>query len=206
MSVAPLRLFFLRHGETSWNREGRLQGQHDIPLNDLGRAQAEEAGRRLKTLLEHPQDLTSQNPAWHNLPWHVSPLMRTQETARRARLSIGIEEQAYQLEDRLKELSFGRWEGLTWREVKQSDPAWAARREADKWMTVPPDGESYHLLVERLRPWLDTLSSDCVVVAHGGVARSLLHAVAGMDTHTAAESDIWQGRLLILEQGQHRWI
>ena len=46
MSLSGLRLFFVRHGETSWNREGRLQGQHDIPLNDLGRAQAEEAGPR----------------------------------------------------------------------------------------------------------------------------------------------------------------
>lgn len=195
MTVFRHRIYFIRHGETDWNREGRLQGQRDIPLNDLGRAQAEEAGRRL-----------SGQVAPHDLPWHVSPLMRTQETARRARLSIGMDDQGYLLEDRLKELSFGRWEGLTWREVKQSDPAGAARREADKWDMVPPDGESYALLVNRLQPWLDTVSGDCVVVAHGGVARGLLHVVAGLETVKAAECDIWQGRLLVLEAGQHQWI
>lgn len=189
------RIYFIRHGETDWNREGRLQGQRDIPLNDLGRAQAEEAGRRLATLV-----------APHPLPWHVSPLQRTQETAKRARLSVEMADEGYLLEDRLKELSFGRWEGLTWREVKQSDPAGAARREADKWGMVPPDGESYALLIARLQPWLDTVTQDCVVVAHGGVARGLLHLVAKLDPLIAAESDIWQGRLLVLEHGQHRWV
>jgi probable phosphoglycerate mutase len=189
------RIYFIRHGETDWNREGRLQGQQDIPLNDLGRAQAEEAARRLATLVSP-----------HALPWHVSPLLRTQETAKRSRLSIGMADEGYLLEDRLKELSFGRWEGLTWREVKQSDPAGAARREADKWGMVPPDGESYALLIARLQPWLDTVTEDCVVVAHGGVARGLLHLVAGIDQRVAADSDIWQGRLLVLEAGQHRWV
>jgi probable phosphoglycerate mutase len=189
------RIYFIRHGETDWNREGRLQGQQDIPLNDLGRAQAEEAARRLATLVSP-----------HTLPWHVSPLLRTQETAKRSRLSIGMADEGYLLEDRLKELSFGRWEGLTWREVKQSDPAGAARREADKWGMVPPDGESYALLIARLQPWLDTVTEDCVVVAHGGVARGLLHLVAGIDQRVAADSDIWQGRLLVLEAGQHRWV
>jgi phosphohistidine phosphatase SixA len=88
------RIYFIRHGETDWNREGRLQGQQDIPLNDLGRAQAEEAGRRLATLV-----------APHPLPWHVSPLQRTQETAKRARLSVEMADEGYLLEDRLKELS-----------------------------------------------------------------------------------------------------
>jgi probable phosphoglycerate mutase len=189
------RIYFIRHGETDWNREGRLQGQRDIPLNDLGRAQAEEAGRRLATLV-----------APHPLPWHVSPLLRTQETAKRARLSVEMADEGYLLEDRLKELSFGRWEGLTWREVKQSDPAGAARREAYKWGMVPPDGESYALLIARLQPWLDTVTQDCVVVAHGGVARGLLHLVGKLDPLVAAESDIWQGRLLVLEHGQHRWV
>jgi broad specificity phosphatase PhoE len=192
---AARRLFFIRHGETSWNREGRLQGQHDIPLNDLGRAQAEEAGRRLKTLV----DPTA-------LPWVASPLSRTVETARLARQAVGLEQDGFLRDDRLKELSFGRWEGLTWRDVRQSDPQRAALREKDKWQTEPPEGESYQLLSARLNPWLQSIAGDWIVVAHGGVARVLLHDVSQVDPHEAAEIDIWQGRVLVLEPGQFKWV
>jgi broad specificity phosphatase PhoE len=195
VSSAPLRLFFLRHGETPWNREGRLQGQHDIPLNDLGRAQAEEAGRRLMTLTDPKA-----------LPWVASPLARTVETAQLARREIGLPEDAFLRDDRLKELAFGRWEGLTWKEVRHSDPQRAAQREKDKWLTVPPEGESYQLLSARLAPWLSALSGDWVVVAHGGVARVLLHDLAGVAPHEAAEVDIWQGRVLVLEKGRYEWV
>ena len=195
MSGSSLRLFFVRHGETSWNREGRLQGQHDIPLNDLGRAQAEEAGRRLVTLTDPKQ-----------VPWHVSPLSRTVETAQLARREIGLPEDDFLRDDRLKELAFGRWEGLTWKEVRQSDPQRATQREKDKWLTVPPEGESYQLLSQRLAPWLASVSGDLVVVAHGGVARVLLHDVAGVAPHEAAEIDIWQGRVLVLEKGRYEWV
>ena len=195
MSSSSLRLFFVRHGETSWNREGRLQGQHDIPLNDLGRAQAEEAGRRLVTLTDPKQ-----------VPWHVSPLSRTVETAQLARREIGLPEDDFLRDDRLKELAFGRWEGLTWKEVRHSDPQRAAQREKDKWQTVPPDGESYNLLSQRLAPWLGSVAGDWVVVAHGGVARVLLHDIAGVAPHEAAELDIWQGRVLVLEKGRYEWV
>ena len=195
MSDASLRLFFLRHGETSWNREGRLQGQHDIPLNDLGRAQAEEAGRRLMTLTDPKA-----------LPWVASPLSRTVETAQLARREIGLPEDDFLRDDRLKELAFGRWEGLTWKEVRHSDPQRAAQREKDKWQTVPPDGESYNLLSQRLAPWLGSVAGDWVVVAHGGVARVLLHDIAGVAPHEAAELDIWQGRVLVLEKGRYEWV
>ena len=195
MSLSGLRLFFVRHGETSWNREGRLQGQHDIPLNDLGRAQAEEAGRRLKTLID---------PAV--VPWVASPLSRTVETARLARRALELDEDAFERDARLKELSFGRWEGLTWKEVRHSDPQRAALREKDKWLTEPPEGESYKLLSQRLAPWLQAVTGDQIVVAHGGVARVLLHDLAEVDPHEAAEVDIWQGRVLVLEKGQYRWV
>ena len=195
MPHAGLRLYFVRHGETAWNREGRLQGQHDIPLNDLGRAQAAEAGRRLKTLTD-PQAL----------PWVASPLSRTVETAQLARREIGLEEDVFTRDERLKELAFGRWEGLTWKEIRQSDPQRAAMREKDKWLTEPPEGESYGLLSQRLSPWLQSVSGEWVVVAHGGVARVLLHDIAGVDPHEAAEIDIWQGRVLVLEQGRYHWV
>ena len=95
------RILFVRHGETDWNVEGRLQGQTDIPLNALGRYQSEDVARRLTKLLGDPA----------NSRWIVSPLGRTRETAEIARRTLGLEPTAYETEDRLKEITFGIWEG-----------------------------------------------------------------------------------------------
>ena len=57
MTPSRPTIYFIRHGETDWNLEGRLQGQKDIPLNDIGRVQADEAGRKLKALAPHVEDL-----------------------------------------------------------------------------------------------------------------------------------------------------
>ena len=72
-------LYFIRHGETDWNVEARLQGQRDVPLNDFGRVQAEEAGARLRGLVLHYEDLD----------YVASPLSRTRETMERMREAIG---------------------------------------------------------------------------------------------------------------------
>ncbi len=189
------RIWFLRHGETAWNREGRLQGQQDIPLNDLGRAQAESAGIRLAALAPVA-----------DLPWIVSPLGRTRRTAELAREGAGLPADGFALDDRLKEITFGRWEGLTWPEVRKADPAGAAKREIDKWGFAPPGGESYAMLVERIRPWIDSIGGPCVVVAHGGVARAMMHVIAGVPEHEVTALDIWQGRVLLLEPGTYAWV
>lgn len=194
------RLIFLRHGETDWNVEGRLQGQADIPLNAKGEAQAEEAGRIVGRILGRaPAKLAG-------FDWVCSPLGRARRTMELARGALGLDPFAYRLEDRLKEMTFGRWEGFTWPEVKADDPSMAARREADKWSLVPPGGESYAMLAERLRPWLDAIECDTIAVAHGGVARCLMHMLGGTATERAPMSDIWQGRVLVFEAGAFRWI
>ena len=86
----------------------------------------------------------------------------------------------YHLCATLKELTFGDWEGLTWPEVEARDAAAARAREADKWNFAPPRGESYAMLVERLRPWLAARQGDCFVASHGGVARAFMFLLAGV--------------------------
>lgn len=189
------RVFFIRHGETDWNAEGRLQGQRDIPLNDRGRVQAEEAGRILQRLHPQPDDLD----------WWVSPLHRTRETAERAREALGLHPPYYKMDERLKELTFGTWEGMTWKEVQRLDPAGATRRERDKWGMVPPEGESYAMLVERISGFLPVLRRDSVLVSHGGVARALMHVLGGGQKTKVVGEDIWQGRVLVFDQGGYRW-
>jgi broad specificity phosphatase PhoE len=188
-------LYFIRHGETDWNAEARLQGQRDIPLNDFGRVQAEEAGRRLRGLV----------PSFEDLAYVASPLSRTRETMELMRDSIGLHRTSYRTEDRLRELSFGVWEGLTWKEVRQRDPRGAKARDIDKWGFVPPNGESYGMLADRVAPFLDEITRDTVVVSHGGVARVLLAILGHAPPDAAPRIDIWQGRVLVFERSGHRW-
>ena len=193
--MAPPRILFVRHGETDWNAEGRLQGQRDIPLNALGREQAGIAGRTLASLVPYVGDLD----------FVASPLGRTRETMERLRAAIGLPPEAYALDDRLKEITFGSWEGLTWPEVRARDANAAAERERRKWDYVPPEGESYAMLLERVRPVIEGLTRETVLVSHGGVARVLLAMLCNVAPRQATSLDIWQGRVLVIKSGRFTW-
>jgi probable phosphoglycerate mutase len=193
------RLVFLRHGETDWNVERRLQGQRDVPLNARGREQAADAGRIVTKILGE----RARSP---DLPWLCSPLSRTRETMEIAREAIGLPPTEYEIDPRLVELTFGAWEGLTWPEVKAVAPYAANWREGDKWSFTPPEGESYAALCARIRPWLEELDREAVVVSHGGVARALMHLIGAAPTEQAALADIWQGRALIFHNGRYDWV
>ena len=188
-------IYFIRHGETDWNAEARLQGQRDIPLNDFGRVQAEEAGARLRGLVLHYEDLD----------YVASPLSRTRDTMELMREAIGLAPRAYREDERLKELTFGDWEGLTWKEIRDRDPEGARAREAEKWGFCPPGGESYAMLADRVRPFLEDLRRDSVVVSHGGVARVLLAMLGHVPAEEAPRVDIWQGRVLVFRDGGYAW-
>jgi probable phosphoglycerate mutase len=198
MDILAHRLIFIRHGETDWNVEGRLQGQHDIPLNGRGRDQAANAGREARKYIAR-EGLT-------DLRFVASPLTRTRNTMELARGAMGLDPKDYALDDRLMELSFGRWEGLIWPEVKALDPLAAQAREGDKWQFQPPGGESYAMMSDRLRPWLATVTCDTVVVSHGGVARVLMAMIGGVSIADAPLMDIHQGRVLIFQDGRRRWL
>jgi len=200
--LAPIsyRILFVRHGETDYNAEGRLQGQRDIPLNRRGRAQASAIGRALRMAM--PDAIAALEAAE---AFVASPLGRTRQTMELARAALGLPPQRYGLEPALKELTFGEWEGLTWPQVAKRDPAGARAREADKWNFAPPDGESYAMLAARLQPWLDSLKADCFVVSHGGVARALMTLIAGVSPSAAKNADSWQGKAILFDNGGLSW-
>jgi len=197
----PYRLIFLRHGETAFNAENRLQGQLDIPLNARGREQARTVGRtigaRIKPEIERLEAAAA---------FIASPLERARETMEIARDAIGLPARSYRLDPALKELTFGDWEGLTWPEIAARDPKGVRARSQDKWSFVPPGGESYAMLAERVRAWLGGLSGDALIVSHGGVARALMTLIAGVKPAKAADAPIAQGRALVFEKGSCRWI
>jgi broad specificity phosphatase PhoE len=194
------RLYFIRHGETDWNRQGRLQGRTETSLNARGRRQAARAAH-------HLLDLPAMSAArLADMTFHVSPMRRTRETVEILRGTAGLEPAAYQPEERLREIAFGTWEGRTWPEIRARDPIGARARDKDRWCFVPPGGESYADVFARVQPWFDTLHQDTCVVAHGGVARVMMVLLGGLTQEQALEADIWQGKVLLFEEGEMRWL
>ncbi|HLG80536.1 MAG TPA: histidine phosphatase family protein [Bradyrhizobium sp.] len=180
-------IYFLRHGETDWNKAGRLQGTLDIPLNALGREQAVHAGRLLGGLLA--RDGRDKDA----LPFVASPLGRARMTMELAREQLRLPPSDYALDDRLREIGYGTWEGRTLAEAEAQDPELYARRLQDKWRVGAPGGETYLDVQRRMQAWYDDLRTDTVTVAHGGTARALMVALGFETAESAAELYVEQG-------------
>jgi len=180
-------LYYVRHGETEWNREGRLQGQRDSTLTARGRAQTVQSAEIVQDLVARDGgDLAA-------LDFVASPLGRARATMEGLRAALGLDPTDYHTDVRLAELSFGRWEGVAYPQLVAHEGEALAARERDKWNFTPPGGESYADLMARVRAWHATVGRPSVVVAHGGTARALvaLRGIAVPDK--AAVFDIDQG-------------
>ncbi|MBR0870774.1 histidine phosphatase family protein [Bradyrhizobium tropiciagri] len=193
-------IYFIRHGETSWNAAGRLQGVQDIALNELGRRQAAHAGRVLGDLLARDGHDKSA------LPFVASPLIRARATMELVRGELGLPPGDYILDRRLREIGYGVWEGSTLAEAQAADPALYARRQADKWTVSPSGGESYVEVQARMTDWYHSVTSDTVAVAHGGTARALMVALGHETPVSAADLYIEQGAVYVFgEQGLRKY-
>jgi probable phosphoglycerate mutase len=180
-------IYFARHGQTDWNAERRLQGQHDIPLNSLGRLQAAQSGTILRGLFARERLSAG------DLDYVSSPLGRARETMELMRSGLGLPPQGYRTDPRLMEMSFGRWEGYTFPELKDREAEALAAREKDKWGFVLPGGESYDQLVIRVRDWYEGIERDTVVASHGGVCRALIAHLGIKPREAASLGDVGQG-------------
>ena len=188
-------IYYIRHGETEWNALGRFQGSQDIPLNDVGRRQAAAAGSIL-------QDVISREAAGAALPFVASPLGRARQTMELLRQALALPPHDYAVDDRLREIAYGKWEGSTLPQMQASDPELFATRERDKWGVPPPGGESYAAVTQRVRDWYDSLTGDTVAVAHGGTARALLVALGIETPDGAADLTIEQGVVYVFADGE----
>ena len=160
----------MRHGETAWNAQSRLQGQLDIDLNERGRWQAQRAGLALAD-----SGITT---------IYCSDLRRAHDTALAIAQHSGIAATDLRLEPGLRERSFGDFQGLTYDEVgalhpedalrwKQRDPHWA-----------PPGGESYTTVYQRVAATLHAIAAlhpgeHIALVSHGGVLDMLYRLATG---------------------------
>ena len=191
--MSPPVIYYIRHGETDWNVERRLQGHQDIPLNARGRAQAAHCGEILRNLFD------KQGVDAAALDFASSPLGRARQTMELARPALGLGAQGYHIEPRLIEICFGRWEGFTLAQLRERDSELLAAREHDKWHFVPPGGESYEIVTGRMRDWYNSLRQDTVVTAHGGTARGLIAHLGIAKPAAAPLLDIAQGVVYVFE-------
>jgi probable phosphoglycerate mutase len=153
------RIVAVRHGETDWNASARIQGHQDIALNDKGRWQAERAAQSLLATGEPLGAIYS------------SDLARAHATAQAIAAAHGMD---VRTDERLRERSFGEYEGRTFDEIEQQWPQETARWRTRDAAWTPPGGESLQVLGERIRAVTDALAQrhpgeQIVLVAHGGV-------------------------------------
>ncbi|MBW4564808.1 MAG: histidine phosphatase family protein [Mojavia pulchra JT2-VF2] len=167
-----VRLLLVRHGETEWNRQTRFQGQIDVPLNDNGRQQAQKAGEFL-------QDVA--------IDFAISSsMLRPKETAEiilQHHPSVKLE-----LQDGLREISHGLWEGKLEAEIEQEFPG-----ELERWRTAPaevqmPEGENLQQVWERsVAAWESIVQAASesqlktgLIVAHDATNKTLLCHILGL--------------------------
>lgn len=191
-----MKIYLVRHGETDWNQAGLLQGQTDIALNAQGLEQAREAAERLK---EVPFEIA-----------FCSPLIRAKRTAETI---IGDRKITLTTDERLRELNFGPWEGVDIRTIKDA----ASQPFTNPGSYIPPVGaESFAQLYKRSGEFVDQVLlplegtyETVLVVAHGGVNRSILNPVLNiplddfwrvhMGNCATAILDCADGKLSLLE-------
>lgn len=157
--TAPL--YMLRHGETAWNTERRMQGSKNSDLTPRGRVQALAMGRTLKAELEREPGPTI---------FLRSPLGRTRETSEIVGRELGIASGEWREDIRLAELSYGTWEGFSWAEIEIDHPTALADWRADPHGYCPPGGETHIDLRRRCEAVLTEIATSgvrTVVVSHG---------------------------------------
>lgn len=197
--MPDLDMFVIRHGETSYNREGRLQGQRDIGLNELGLEQAAFNGKSLAAIPGFDAS---------NYDWVSSPLSRARNTMELVRENAGLDPKDYRIDPLLIEISFGDWEGFTPAEVEAASPGTMTEREDHKWTFRPPGerAESYEMMAQRVDAYLRTVSVPTVCVAHGGIIRALFNRLGGLPGDKASMIDVPQDRILRISGGMIGWI
>ena len=171
--AAPL--YVLRHGETTWNTERRMQGTKDSPLTERGRQQALAMGRALRRELERQPGPTL---------FLRSPLGRARETADIVAREIGLDPAQWRDDERLVELGYGAWEGFSWKEIERTHPTALADWRADPHGYCPPGGETHIELRRRSAAMLADIAASgtrTVVVGHGVSGAVLRGLNLGLD-------------------------
>jgi alpha-ribazole phosphatase len=152
-------IYLVRHGETQWNRDARIQGQLDIPLNEEGIKQARLLAKRFVKV-----DLDA---------IYASDLSRAINTAE---IVAGVKGLSVEAAPQFREIDFGLWQGMTWQEIDKEYPESRRQMEISPETAHPPKGESWSDVADRVFKGLDDIAGkwpegNVMVVSHGGSSR-----------------------------------
>jgi probable phosphoglycerate mutase len=183
-------IYLVRHGQTEFNRERRIQGHVDSPLTELGVRQAHAVGRLLRDLIRDPAG------------WRIvsSPLGRAAATAGIVAHSLG--DLPVELDDRLKEMSWGAHDGRLRAELEAEHPETFGRTG---WAFDAGTGESYDAVAARVGDWLASLPPEpqrkIIAVSHGISGRVLRGLYASLARDQAGQQDVPQDAVYLLQHG-----
>jgi broad specificity phosphatase PhoE len=162
-----MKLHLIRHGESVYNAEGRIQGHADIPLSELGCRQAEAAA---EALAKQPHDVI-----------YASPLRRAAQTAEIIAKRLGL---PIQFNEQLKEINVGIFQGKIHAELEREYPMEIARWRSEEMDYAVPGGESRRQLLSRGRVAFESIVAEgrenVVVVSHGRILMTTIKALLGM--------------------------
>lgn len=166
------KICLIRHGETAWNAQLRIQGQRDLPLNDTGFAQAAALAKYLARQAEK----------WRFTAIYSSDLTRARQTAEPLAAALGL---TLRIEAPLRERNFGCCEGLTREEIRAADPAVAEQLAARDPDYLIPGGESLRQHLERVSACLSHLARQhagqrIAVITHGGALDLIYRRAHGL--------------------------
>lgn len=178
------RLALLRHGRTAWNRDHRLQGRTDIPLDDAAR--------------EELSGLKLPEP-WDTAVLWSSPLSRAVQTAQ---ILTG---RAPKTNPALIEMNWGAWEGQKGMDLKADRTSGFRDIEDWGWAFCPPEGEPPSSVRERIDPWLQKLAGTNLAVCHIGVMRVILAQAYGWNFKGPCPFSVKRNRLYILNRSETGW-
>jgi probable phosphoglycerate mutase len=184
----PSPLYVVRHGETEWNVERRMQGgEGDSPLTARGRRQAAAMGTLLRAV------------GADALPAYCSPQGRAVETAR-----IALGEGLARLDPRLSEVAMGPFSGRLIGELRSEHPDLFGEDMSLTWYFRIPGGERLETMQARLAAFLRDLPGPAVIVCHGMTSRILRGVALGLCLDATLALPGGQGIIHVVEDGRHR--
>jgi len=159
--VANLRIFLVRHGQTTWNTEDRFQGHADVPLDSTGERQVTMLANRLA-----------------NLPFKAIYSSDLQRASQTAQVIATVQDSPVILDPRFREIHFGLWQGMTTQIASEKYPTQLSSWNDNRLSYIPPGGESFFQLADRVASGMQHIlslysSDDILLVSHGVSLRAL---------------------------------